>query len=32
MATIITIKKSLQTDDERQVMAIAHTGEIKIAV
>ena len=24
--------KSLQTDDGRQVMAIAHTGEIKIAV
>ena len=24
--------KSLQTDDRRQVMAIAHTGELKIAV
>ena len=24
--------KSLQTNDERQVMAIAHTGELKIAV
>ena len=24
--------KSLQTDDGRQVMAIAHTGELKIAV
>ena len=23
--------KSLQTDDGRQVMAIAHTGELKIA-
>jgi hypothetical protein len=23
--------KSLQTDDRRQVMAIAHTGELKIA-
>jgi hypothetical protein len=22
--------KSLQTDDERQVMAIAHTGELKM--
>jgi hypothetical protein len=24
--------KSLQTDDGRQMMAIAHTGELKIAV
>ena len=24
--------KSLQTDDRHQVMAIAHTGELKIAV
>ena len=24
--------KSLQTDDGRQVMTIAHTGELKIAV
>ena len=24
--------KSLQTDDGRQLMAIAHTGELKIAV
>jgi hypothetical protein len=24
--------KSLQTDDGRQVMEIAHTGELKIAV
>jgi hypothetical protein len=24
--------KSLQTDDGRQVMAIAHTGELKIVV
>ena len=24
--------KSLQTDDGRQVMAIAHTGELRIAV
>jgi hypothetical protein len=24
--------KGLQTDDGRQVMAIAHTGELKIAV
>jgi hypothetical protein len=26
------LKKSLLTDDGRQVMAIAHTGELKIAV
>jgi hypothetical protein len=31
MATIVTIN-SLQTNDEGQVMAIAHTGELNIAV